>query len=683
MPWEPSIILLAPEDFIVEGLAELLNRAGFRETGREYKRRGKARLVIVTGEREDPFNGKETFSVALLRGKPREDWLRKVLSGRGRVVLIALDGLEHPPDGITVLGPEWLAETFNRYDIEPPRTLLEKFMPEQAKPERLKEFVLDGPLMEAVPSQKLTEEAKRIISYKFSVEPDEIKLEGLKLKLRPVYVVSWSRENEGGKAFYDGKNLVMKAEGEMKGTAMKVLLEDVATVFATEVEIGEETDPTKPVVEEAAKRGWLDLRVLSSRKAYVPDGAEFLFSMPRNMVKVSFDFSAGRVTAEAEPLQEDKLMELAREYVRDEVGEEPIVLEIVRKGRFTLMRGKTKRYLFEMELNSYSGNVTKFHQALTEDAMFDVVLSRYGNAHIIGVERRPSAVFIDLLTDGKVIVVKLDQKTGEILETKELSPPKEALQKIAGEIVDAVEDLELKSCHVMNHEVVRAEFEGTGLRASITYDGKTSEILESSLTIGSNVALELATRKYSGCRVLFTEESPEGFTITLEGEKHVLKLFVSKSGEIRELDRFLKKEAVEEIALARIREIEPNPSIEGLKLSDHWEVEFTGVKAFGRLRIHRTSGEVLDLDYQYIESVITKTFADFVKKEYGDTIEVEWIAHNLEEGYAGIKGVGERGIYFGKYNTLTGELVEHDFVPEGGLTSRLKLAQVEGRYAVK
>ncbi|MEO2152741.1 MAG: hypothetical protein ABGW50_08810, partial [Thermococcus sp.] len=290
------------------------------------------------------------------------------VSWHGRVVLIALDGLDYGLEGITVLGPEWLAEAFNRYSIEPPRTLLEKFIPERERPEKLKEFVLDGPLVEPVSSQKLVDEAKRVVSYKFSVRPEELRIEGLKLKFRPVYVVSWSRENESGKAFYDGKKLVLNVDGELKGLAMKVLLEDVATVLATEVEVGEETDPTKPVVEEAARRGWLDRRVLHSRKAYVPEGAEILFSIGPWTVKVSFYFTVGRVSAEGEPLSEEELVKLAKERVKAELGEEPLALEIVRRGRFTLMRGRTTRYLFEIELNSYSGSVRRFQPALTEEA---------------------------------------------------------------------------------------------------------------------------------------------------------------------------------------------------------------------------------------------------------------------------------------------------------------------------
>ncbi len=684
MSWEPSMISLAPEDFIVEGLAELLSKAGFRETRREYKRRGKAHLVIVTGEREDPFQGKETLAVALLRGKPPESWLRKALRGEDKTFLVALDGLEYSLEGVNVLSPDWLAETFNRYAIEPPRTLLEKFLPREYEEEGvLKEFVLDGPLVEPLSSKKLVDEAKNVISYKYGISREETRLKELRLEFRPVYIVSWVRESDSGKAFVDGKRVVLKTEGELKGLAMKVLLEDVATVLATEVRLKEGEDPRKFVVEEAAKREWLDLRVVHSRKAYVPESAVAVFSMGPNEATVVFDFKKGRVSAEAEPLSEERLTELARDVVRAEIGEEPLSIEVVRRGRFTVMRGKTERYLFEVELNSYSGSLRRFHPALTEEAMFGVVLSKYDGARVIGVERRSNAVFIDLLTEKGVLTVKLDQRTGNILETSNLGAPIEVLRRVAGDIVEVAKNLELKACHVIDHGIVKAEFEGEGFRASITYEGETGRVLEEDLEIEKNIAVEVALRKYRGFAPIFIEESEEGFTVTLEGDRNVVKVFVSRSGEVVELDRFLKKEVVEEIALSKIREVEPSPSIEGLKLSNHWEVEFTGVKAFGRLTVHRTSGEVLDFDYQYIESTIAKSFEEFIRTTYGDSIEVEWVAHNIEEGYAGIKGIGRRGIYFGKYNTLTGELIEHDFIPGSGITSKIKLAQVEGKYAVK
>jgi len=683
MPWEPSMILLAPEDFIVEGLAELIGRAGFSEIGREYKRKRDTRLAVVVGERNDPFYGRETLAVALLRGKPKKNWLESVLSKYGRAVLIALDGLDYKLEGFPVFGPEWLAETFNRYSIAPPKTLLEKLLPERKKPEELKEFVLDGPLLESLSPQKLIEEAKQIVSYRFGIRPETLKLEGLTLTLKPVYVVPWVRENEKGKAFYDGENLVLNVDGELKGMAMRALLEDVATVLATEVEVEKDVDPIKPVVEEAARRGWLDLRVTSPRKAYVPKKAKVAFSAGSKPVEVFFDFAVGRVSAKAEPLSEGELVELAKNHVKTELGEEPVTVEIVSKRRFSLIRGRTSKYLFELEVNSYSGDIKRFHSALTEEAILNAVLSRYGDGQIIGVERHSGAVVVDILSGGKVLAIQLDQRTGEIISTRDLGSPEEVLKSIAGWALEAVRDIELKSCKVAGHSLVRAEFEGSGIRARLEYDGETGKVLESSLEIGANLAAELAVRKYGNYRVIFTEESESGFAITLEGERDIVKVFVSRSGEVKETDRFLREKCVEEIALAKIREVEPNPSIESLRLSDHWEVEFTGSKAFGKLKIHRTTGEILEFEHQYIESAITKAFTQFVREKYGDTIEVEWIIHNIEEGYAGVKGVGKKGIYFGKYNTLTGELVDYDLVRGRGISSKFRLAQVESKYAVK
>ncbi|NJE02784.1 hypothetical protein [Thermococcus sp. MV11] len=686
MRWDPSIILLAPDDFLVEGLAELLRKAGYAEVGREYKKKGDARLITVIGERENPFQGPERLAVSLLRGKARSEWLKSVLKKYGRAILIVLGGdwpgLEQ--EGVKVLGPEWLAEAFNRYSIEPPRTLLEKLIGEEESREgvEFREFVLDGPLVEPLDTKNLVEEARKVAAYKYGVSPEASKVKALRLKLRPVYIVSWSRESDSGKALVDGDRVVMKAEGELKGLAMKVLLEDVATVQATEVEIKEAPGPERFVIEEAVRKEWLDLKVVQTRKAYVPEGAELVFEAGRNEIRVHFDFNEGRVWAEAEPLPDEVLLELAGKAVFDATGEEPNVIEATKRSRFTVLRGKTRRYLFEVEINSYSGEVKRVSPVLSEEAVLEILLGKYPDGRIIGIERKPERIVVDLIAEGSVKVLSLEPRTGEVLEERSLSSPVEVLRKALGS-VPALDSLELKSCRVTNHQIVRAEFEGRGIKASITYDGSSGEIIEKNVTIERDLAVELALERYPGFKAVFVEESGEGFSITLENERQVVRLLVSREGNLEEMDRFVKGSVVEEIALERIADVEPNPSVEGLRLSDHWEVEFTGSKTFGKLVIHRKTGEVLSFEYQYIESAIAKAFERFVGENYGDSVSIEWVAHNIEEGYASIKGVGGKGTYFAKFNTLTGELLEHDFVPAGGLTSKLRLAQVEGKYTVK
>jgi len=683
--WEPSIILLASDDFLVEGLAELLRKAGYAEAGREYKKKGDARLITVIGERENPFHGRERLLVSLLRGRARSEWLKSVLKKHYPVVLIVLDGnlSELELKGVKVLGPKWLAEAFNRYSIEPPRTLLEKLIGERSKEEvEFKEFILDGPLVKPLNTKRLVEEARRVAAYKYSFSHEAAKVKALRLELRPVYIVSWSRESDSGKALVDGDSVVMKAEGELKGLAMKVLLEDVATVQATEVEIKEAPGPERFVIEEAVRKEWLDLKVIQTRKAYVPEGAELVLGAGRNEVRVHFDFNEGRVWAEAELLPDEVLLELARRAVFDATGEYPEVIEATKKGRFAVFRGKTRRYLFEVEINSYSGEVKGVSSALSEDAILETLLGRYSDGRVIGIERKPERIVVDLITEGTVKVLSLEPRTGEVLEEKSLSPPVKALRKALGSVPE-LGRLELKSCRVTNHETVRAEFEGRGIKASITYDGSSGEIIEKNVAIERDLAVELTLERYPGFRAVFVEESDKGFSVTLEDERQVVKLFVSREGNLEETDRFIKGSVIEEIALERIAEVEPNPSVEGLRLSDHWEVEFTGSKTFGKLVIHRETGEVLSFDYQYIESAIAKAFERFVGENYRDSVSIEWVAHNIEEGYASIKGVGRKGTYFAKFNTLTGELLEHDFVPAGGLTSKLRLAQVEGKYTVK
>ncbi|WP_297534934.1 hypothetical protein [Thermococcus sp.] len=687
MQWDSSVIAMAPDDFLVEGLSELLSLAGFTEKDREYKRKGNVRLVLIRGERENPFHGREVLTVGILRGRADAGWLQSVLKDykkAGQVILVAIDGINGNVEGVKAADGKWLAEVFNRYSIEPPKTLLEKLVPERRQEnKKLKEFVLDGPLIEELSPQKLIEEAGRILSYKYGLNPEEAKLRELKVVLRPIYVVVWTDGSESGKALVMGDRVELNAEGELKGLAMKVLLEDVSSVAATSLEVEETPDPLRLVTEKAARKGILNLRILQKRRAYSPSSAVLVFGTGINEFKVSFDFSVGRVWAEAEQLSEETLLSIVKERIEREVGEAPVSMEIRRRGRFTLIRGRTKRYLFEIEVNSYSGSVRRKAIALTEEAILDIVLKEHPTGRILGMERHPGAFFVDVLTDRGIVTVKLDPLTGETLMEEELKSPYAVLNNVVGDILRAGGDVELKTCQVIDHELVRAEFEGQEMRISILYDGKSGKVLEKDVEIGKKVAVKVALSRYPGFTPVIAEDSGNGFSITLEGDKHVVKLSVSRDGRVKEADRFLKREVAERIALEKVREVERNPVIEGLRLSNHWVVEFTGPRAFGKVVVHRRSGEVIAFEYQYVESAIAKAFTEFIRKQYGDTVYVEWVAHSIENGYAGIKGTGKKGTYFAKFNTLTGELIEHDFIPDGGIVSKLKAARVEGKYALR
>ncbi|WP_457741444.1 hypothetical protein [Thermococcus sp.] len=56
------------------------------------------------------------------------------LQGAGQVILVAIVGVEGSVEGVRIVNGEWLAETFNRYSIEPlKKTLLEKLISEKKK----------------------------------------------------------------------------------------------------------------------------------------------------------------------------------------------------------------------------------------------------------------------------------------------------------------------------------------------------------------------------------------------------------------------------------------------------------------------------------------------------------------------------------------------------------------------
>ncbi|NJF24092.1 hypothetical protein [Thermococcus sp. Bubb.Bath] len=683
MKWDASVLKIAPEEFIVEGLSELLRKAGFQEVGREYKKVGKARVAVVIGERENIFTQKETMTIAVVRGIIEGEKLQKLLADYGDgVVLIPFDRLEGDVEGARVLTPEWLADAFTLHEIKPPKTILEKFLPLEDETGFLREFILDGPLLNPVYPARLIEESKKLLSYRYGVSPESIRPEKLKLELREVHVFTWVSGEGTKRALIRKEGVVLDTDsGKLKGVAMRVLLEDVATVQASELLFEGIENPKEMLVREATKGGILDLKTVEGRKAYIPTEAVLELSIGENKATVKFNLENGRTQARASPLKEDELVEKFSEVVRRETGEEPTLTGKVGKGKVLLVRGRTERYVIEGEINRYSGEIGLFRKALNESAILFIILERYPDGEVVSVEKQGDSVIADVLTEKALVVLGIDPETGESSSMKKLIHPSQILGRILKEenLPFKPGDFSLKVDGVLWHRNVRAVFEGKGVMVRAEYNGKTGEVREKELQISREAAVQIALSRYKGFKLMLEEESEGAFHLTLGGEKHIVKLKVISDGRIEETDRFLKKKTVEEIALKKVSEIDEGPVVESLSLHDNWEVEFSGVKRFGRMIIHRTTCEILAFEHQYLESFLTKLFKDLVEDEYGDGTEVEWVLHNLEEGVAGVKGCGGKGTYFAKFDTRTGRVISRDFVPRG-ITSKIRLAQVESRY---
>ncbi|WP_209478093.1 hypothetical protein [Thermococcus stetteri] len=683
MKWDASVLKVAPEEFLVEGLSELLRRAGFREVGREYKRIGNARIAMVMGERENIFTQKETMVIAVARGAIKGGDLQKLLSDYGDgVVLIPFDGLDGTIEGVRVLTPEWLAEVFTRYEIKPPRTILEKFLPIEEEVDFLREFVLDGPLLTQISPAKLIERAKKRLSYRYGVDPESIQPKKLALSLREVFVFTWVSGESTKRALVEEKRVVLDTDSEnLKGLAMRVLLEDVATVQASELVFEKMDNPEEALVREATRAGILDLKIVEQRKAYIPTKATLELSIGDNEATVRFNLENGSVQLKVNPMSEDELLRKFSEVVRKETGEELSLTNKVSKGKVLLVRGRTERYVVEGEINRYSGKIVLFRKALSEGVILSIILGLYPDGEVVSVEKRGDSVIADVLTEKALTVLRIDPETGKSNEVKALIHPSQVLRTILKEenLPFKVGDFSLKVEGVLWHRNVRAVFEGKGVSVRIEYNGETGGVLEKELRLSREAAVQIVLAKYRGFKVILEEERDGAFYFTLEGERHIVKLKALPDGKVEEVDRFLRKEAVEEIALRKLSEIDESPIVESLSLRDNWEIEFSGSRRFGRMVLHRTTGEVLDLEYQYLESFLAKLFKDLVEDEYQDRVEVEWVLHNLEEGVAGVKGYGTKGTYFAKFDTHTGEVISRDFVPKG-ITSKIRLAQVESRY---
>ncbi|MDK2913993.1 MAG: hypothetical protein PWQ79_908 [Thermococcaceae archaeon] len=687
MEWEVSLIKMAPADFLAEAISELLRKSGFSEVGREYKKKEGVSLVLVTGERENPFSGKERLTVGILRGEAEVEWLKSQLDKYDNLVIVPLES-PLSLEGVRVIPPEWLVETFSKYEVSVPRTLVEKFLPPgETTSIELKKFVLDGPFIDEVSPGKLVEDAKRLLMYKYGLAPEEVTIEGLKLHLKAVYAVVLSRENGTVmRALVDDRGVTLEPQGKLRGLVMRILLEDVSTVPATEVLVEDGRDAGAEAIEEAARRGILDVRVGGVRHAYALKGAEVSFRVGSNSGKVTFDLAGGLVKTDMKPLSEEVLREIATNSMVELTGEEPSEVSMARKGtKWFLVRGRTERHLFEFEINAYSGRIKRKSVSLNEEAILREIHMKYPDARILGARKGPETVTVDLVVNGMVKTLTLNLATGEIIEERELASPVRIIFERMGEIGRLLDegDLELRECRVVDHKIVEAEVTAPGLRAFLRYDSKSGEVLDYKMEIGREIATSLALMHYPGSKIVFAEDSGESYLITLERERDIVKVLVTRYCSLTEIDRYLKESVVEEIALQEIEKIDPSPLVEGLRLSENWEVEFSGSRTFGRLLIHRSSGEVLSMVYQYTESAISKMFEEFVKEEYGEDISVEWVAHNIEEGIVAIKGVGNKNTYFGKYEAHTGKLLEHDVVPSEGIASKLKMSQVAGKYVVK
>lgn len=683
MKWDASVLKAAPEDVIVEGLSELLRKAGFEEVRREYKKAGDASVIVVIGKRENIFTQTEVLAVAVSKGIADGGTLEKLLEDYSpSAVVIPFGSIEGNVSGVKVLTPEWLADTLTKYDIKPPGTLLERFIPGKVKESFLKKFVLDGPLLEGVSPEKLIEEAKKLLAYKYGISPNLVRPERLELTLEELYAITWFSGGTTKKALIKKDDVIPNADSRnLKGLVMRILLEDVGTLQASKVHFDRVENPERILIQKATKEGFQDIKIIERRKAYLPVKAYLKASIGGNQAEIQFDLKNGMLQARVSPLDENDLTKRVLAVARNETDEDPSLASKVRRGKVLVVRGKTRKYFFEAEINLYSGELGSFRKTLSEDAMLSIVLKNYPDGSVVGMEKHSESVIIDVLTSDGIVVLAIDPENGKIKKSTKLIHPLKILNDVLREygLVIEPDGLSPKVEKVSSHRNVMAVFKGKGLTVRIEYDGKTGEIREKELRLTREAAVQIALNKYKDFKLILDEESNGAFYLTLEGDRHIVKLKMFPDGRLEEIDRFLKKETVEELVLSKVSEIDDNPVIESLSLHENWEVEFSGTKRFGRIVIHRTTGEVLTFEYQYSENFLTKLFREFIEREYNDEVEIEWILHDFEEGIASVKGYSTRGIYFAKLDTNTGKVLSHDFVPNG-LTSKLKLAQVEGRY---
>jgi len=715
MEWSGDVIRLMPADTLVEGLIEMLSRTGFREVLREYKRgkSGKRRIRIVA-ERDDPISGKERLVIFVYRNEqpgetdgtelrdavfkfPGTKVLVLGLSGFSEKFLKVLDGIPE----VSLKDAEWVAELFNRYGVEPPRDIVEKLLkkieevPQEKIGESIRPFTLDAPLFEDYSLDDIVSRISAVIKYRCKVDGSELTFLEITPRFVPGYILSWTTTDgkRSDKAIFypDGRVIPKTADDlKLKGTVMRVLLNDVANIKATHVEVED-----RPGLEEATallKKSLVEIgvspvlvEVKEAKKVYFPKEVEVLLKVGgENEGRAIINYWTGKVKLDIEPFPKEELIKKAIEAVVEKLSEKPIKYEFKRWGSHGILKGKTKRFEFEVTVNVYSGKVTKVKSKISEISLEDIISTSYPDGYVLNIERTEEKAIADILTKDSIAILEINLSTGNYRERERLLHPLKAFEIFKESLTREfpIRDPELKTYHVIGHRYIELEMTSRDGSAIAKIDGRTGEIIGVMVQISRSRIKEILAEKYPGFEIVLLEETKNGYLVTLEDKKQMVKVEVSSSGRIvRELDRFLKSKVAEEIARNVVSEIEERAIIDNLKLTDNWIAEFIGPVKRGKIVIHRATGEVLSKDIHLTEKALERIFEEHIRRKYGEKKpKVDRVIHHLDRGYATIKMIGKRGYYYAKINTRTGEIMEEDTVSLDNLTSKLKVMQLEAKY---
>ncbi|WP_456368710.1 restriction endonuclease [Thermococcus sp.] len=705
MTWTPNIVRKLSRDDLLDRIAEVLNRMGFKNYEKVASREKWG--IDMVAIRDDPIAGTEKLLIKVHTGSLASskdvnvfgDLIDKYKADRG----ILVSPLGFTKDARSAVAKEYrgriilwdaekIAKMFSNYGLDVPEIQVEEEKEDNKSP--LMKFELDAPLLFEFSPEAVVRRISEEVSKSYPIKPEEIKLASLKVYLSTAYIISWSvEEKEKDKALVFSKdNIKVRTSSDPKLATpiKKALLNDKSEIYATEREIITPLSPSESVL---LLKGILardfnvpegSVKIHERKKVYVPEKAEAELKVGANHAKAEVDLMSGKVKFEIKELPDEYFLEKTRKTLAEMVGEEPVEIAVKRDGWKVKVKGKTQRFNFEFKFNGYTGAVLHIESLMSDEAVEELIKSVYPGGNIINVEKGKKFVVADVALDKEVVIVEINLQNGKIREITRLPSPEEAFEK-AKSIIEGnfpVEDLKLVSSRVLEHKFLELVMEGKGGRATVKIDGATKDVLDYVVEITPEKAGEIVLGKYDGYKTVKIVDSGDAYTVEIENNEYNVTVEVSKDGKIiKETDRALKKEVAQKIAEERIKNIDETAELKSIELKENWIAEFQGSTKGGRIVLDRKSGEILEEDVRFTELALEDLFHRHLREQYGEeNLRTERLTHYKEEGYIHIKVTGKNGIYYARIDTKTGNIISEDKAPLKGIAAKLKQFQLESKY---
>lgn len=711
MTWTSEMLMVAPREALIDIIVELLRRMGFIEY-EKVPRRDEWGLDVIA-LRNDPIAGTEKVVIALhdkgLASSRDVNVFGGIVNAQkaDKGVLVSPAGFTK--DAKLLLSREYrgriipwdgdkLASLLNNYSVPIPedvKTLVEKKeKPEPGPEDVLREFSLDAPLLYEFSPETILERVAREVASRYPVEPKEVELSSLKAKFMSSYVVSWSvDEAERGTAVvFSREKVILRGDEdpELSVPLKKARLDSPATIRATEREIEVPLSPGEAVLvvkERVAKNlGTTENRVkiASRKKVYIPTEAELGLKIGDNRGEARIKLPQGEIEVSLKPLPEEHFVRKAAEAVLAETGESVESTEVAMKEKKVVVSGKTARFSFEAVFNPYTGKPLRFSTRMSEDAVRELLKSKYPGGEILEMEFGKRSAVADILAGERIRVVRVDLSTGRDEEVAEFPPLGEAVRKAKAIIEEnfPVKGLELSSYRVVDHKHLEVELSGEHGRARVKIDGSTGDVLDYFVEISEKRAGEIVLERYPGYEIASVTGETDEYIVDAVNETHEVRIRLSRDGKImEEIDRVLRRKLAEKIAEERAREVDPEAKVESVELSDNWVVKFTGVSKVGELVLDRANGEVLESRVHFTERALEERYHEHLRSKYGeDNPRTERLTHYKDKGYVHIKVSGKDRLYYARIDTRTGKIIKEDLVPVKGLAAKLKQMGLEREY---